>query len=156
MKLNSILFGIILFGIIGCTTQKRCYEKFPPITFDSVIVKDSVYAVHDTIYTPYQELSFDTLIPCDPKIVYVKEVKKGGLTGSVSIKGGKMSFECKSDSLQAVISRLERKITTNRLVREIPKTIEVKYTAWYWKALGFLNIFWLIVCFVLYLAYRWK
>ena len=48
----------ILFPLLftGCITQKKCNEKYPPISqtetvYDTIVEKDSVYvSVKDTVY----------------------------------------------------------------------------------------------------------
>lgn len=125
-----LLFIGTLALLSSCSLKQICEERFPPTPYDSIVtvVKDSL--IHDTIYTSYQELTFDTLIPCDPKIIYRKEVVKGGLTGIVNIENGRLSFTCKDDSLKLIINKLQRKIFETRSTQKVI-TKEIKYTAWY-------------------------
>lgn len=158
-KLNTfplLLFIGTLVLLSSCITQQRCNEKFPPIVSDTLIVKDSTYYVHDTIYTPYQEITFSDDVPCDTLIVYKKEIKKNGLTGSVNITKGKLTFECKADSLQHIINTLRHQIIRERFKVQAPKNIEVRYTPWYMTAMAWLNLLWLFLIVGVYISIKWK
>lgn len=114
--------------LTSCITRQKCEERFPSESTTTEI-KDSL--IRDTIYVPYEELSFDTASPCPENVVYRKEVKRGRLTGVVEINEGKLRFACKEDSLQIIIEKNERQIKTLEkrpgYVREVEKPLPWKY-----------------------------
>jgi hypothetical protein len=73
LLIQIILGAVIIILISGCTTQSKCYRKFPAQTM--VITKDSIIRTTETIYR-------DTII-----YIYVKGETKYS-TDTVYIKNG--------------------------------------------------------------------
>lgn len=63
MKKSLFLLVIVTFLLTSCVTQKRCYEKFPPVTEtiikDSIITRDSI--VEKIVEVPV-EIKADTVL----------------------------------------------------------------------------------------------
>lgn len=145
----TIVYIFLFISLIGCVTQERCAERFPPrsSTNDTTItiIKDSIR--HDTVYIPGMELVFGADIPC-PDAVFHKTETKGHLTGSVNIKKGKVTFKCAADSLQAIIEVKDRIITTLQSRNEtvvtppIPLPWWVPYAGWYFVITSPLLVAW--------------
>lgn len=116
MKLSK-LFWLLLtcYLLTGCVTQEKCAERFPPqvITKDTTItvIRDTV--IRDTVYIGGELLIWHDSIPC-PELKYSKSVTSKGLTSTVTIAKGKLTAECKSDSLENVIEINNRIIETYR------------------------------------------
>ncbi len=103
--LNSLVIAILF---CSCVTQKRCAERFPPKTSDSIRTWITYSCDSFPVYVPYQELTFDTsgIIPVTVNYHHTK--REGALTGSVDINNGKLSFKCAEDSLRAVIEYMAK------------------------------------------------
>lgn len=127
---------------------------FPPIGYDSIVTVDSLIYIHDTLNTPESELSFVTDSPCDTLIVFSHEEKKGAKTASISISKGKIKVVCHDDSMQMIINRLNHQLFTTRSKRDVIVKEVVLPVKWYWKALAFLNLVWLIVIATLLFIYE--
>lgn len=147
-----ITAGVLLLSLASCITQKRCLQKFPPqiVTKDSIVVKDSMVYVtfRDTI--PGDSVLLQDTIPC-PDVQYHKEVKSpsGRTTAKVDINKGKLTVDCKVDSLTRIIDSLQVKIKTIEAYHSEIKTIEVpvvknKTPLWAWIMLGALSLYFLI------------
>jgi len=60
-----IIVLILMIGFGSCTTQKRCYKKYPPqiITKDSIIYKDRTITIYDTVFIKGDTISiYDTVV----------------------------------------------------------------------------------------------
>jgi hypothetical protein len=147
-----IAIGVLLLSLASCVTQKRCLQKFPPqiVTKDSIVVKDTTVYVtlRDTI--PGDSVLLDDSIPC-PDVQYHKEVKSpsGRTTAKVDINKGKLTVDCKVDSLNRVIDSLQVKIKTTEAYHSQVKTIEVpvvkyKTPVWAWIMLAAIALYFLI------------
>jgi hypothetical protein len=131
MRILIIIF--LLATLTSCVTQKCCNRKFPPqiITKDSISVKDSVVLIRDTIFIPGAQVTLHDSIPC-PELEYHKVSKKNNVTLSVNISKGKMSIDCKADSLQKEIEYLQHHIRTNKFKSETKIDTIVEYKIhWY-------------------------
>lgn len=113
--MRIILFIITACLVTSCVTQEKCAERFPPqvITKDTTItvIRDTV--IYDTLKVAGELLIWHDSIPC-PDVKYSKSVTKGGLTSTVKIIKGKLTTECKSDSLQKIIETQINEINTYR------------------------------------------
>lgn len=148
-----VLVMCIVF-LSSCVTQKACDRKFPPTDSFSVIYRDTIICEYDTVYVPYQELSFDTTGMLPPTIVYHHSVKKSGLTASVDIKNGKLTVLCKEDSLKLVLEHERKFKLKDELKVEVPKSKEVPM--WYDIWLIILLILSLLGNVFLLIAWRMK
>lgn len=154
--MKTILSGILILLLASCISQKKCYERFPPqiITKDSVVLKDTtIYlTIRDTIAGETVKV-YDS-IPC-PDLEYHKEVssKSGRTTAKVDISKGKLSVDCKTDSIIKVLEdvRAQLKVSesyhSQTVVVDKP-VVEYKTPSWAWALLS-LSIFG-----VLFFAYR--
>lgn len=138
-----IAAGILLLTLASCVTQKRCLQKFPPqiVTKDSIVVKDTTVYVtlRDTI--PGDSVVLHDSIPC-PDVQFHKEVKSpsGRTTAKVDINKGKITVDCKIDSLNRVIDSLQVKLKTTEAYHSEVKTVEVpvikkRTPVWAWVLL---------------------
>lgn len=112
--MKNLSLSILLLFFIGCISQKKCNERYPPNVFliDSTYTKDSVFVKHDTIIIGGDLVVIQDTIPCPD---YHKEVKNNRLTASVIIKSGKITVKCKEDSLQEIIEEQDHFIREYRL-----------------------------------------
>lgn len=151
--MRLVLFIGILVLLGSCVTHQKCVEKFGWKDSDTIIYKDSLYIVHDTLYIPYQELSFDTSSPCPPQVVYHKKIKKGRQTLTIDIKNGKLTASCKEDSLMQIINN-ERRDKVKTVIKNNSETIIVKEVPWWSIALNWLNLFWILIIILMYFIFR--
>lgn len=131
-----------MLGLASCVTQKRCFEKFPPqiITKDSVILKDTTIYVKQTIVIPGDSVLITDSIPC-PDVEYHKEAKSssGKTTAKVDISKGKLTVDCKVDSLNKIIDSLKVQLQTKETYHAETKLVEKpveKTPAWVWFVFG--------------------
>lgn len=142
--MRILLLSIVVL-LLGCVTQQRCLDKFPPKVTIIEHTHDSIVTVHDTVLMPYQEVSFDTVSPCNDTVYYFKEVSKGGLTSTVEIKNGKIKQTCKADSIQAIVNAQKEYIT--KTIRNTLKPIDIPIRdSWYYF---FRAGFWILLIIVL-------
>lgn len=140
MKLFIYFFAIAFFT--SCVTQKRCLLKFPPqiITKDSTVVKDSTIYRDTTITIPGDSTTIHDSLPC-PDVKYHKEAKSksGRTTATVDINNGKLTINCKTDSLLHRIDSLKTHIRSLERYRSEIKLVPVpedKTPTWCWWLLG--------------------
>lgn len=154
--MRIILFLLICFSLASCSLKEICDKNFPPIPWETTKTDTVDRFVHDTLYVPYQDVSFDTTSPCPPSVNYRKEITSGRLTGIVDISEGRLRFTCKEDSLKMVIKKKERHIRTlqSRVDVPPPKTIAAPIP-WYYDFYkwGFWTLL-LIIALLLYMLYR--
>ncbi len=123
-----IAAGILLLTLASCVTQKRCLQKFPPqiVTKDSIVIKDTTVYItfRDTI--PGDSVVLHDSIPC-PDVQFHKEVKSpsGRTTAKIDINRGKITVDCKTDSLSRVIDSLQVKLKTTEAYHSEVKTVEI-------------------------------
>lgn len=146
-----IAIGVLLLSLASCITQKRCLQKFPPqiVTKDSIVIKDTtVYiTLRDTI--PGDSVLLHDSIPC-PDVQYHKEVKSpsGRTSAKVDINKGKLTVDCKTDSLNRVIDSLIKLKSAQTYHSEVT-TVEVpvvkyKTPVWAWIMLAAIALYFLI------------
>lgn len=138
----KIIIAILLLGMASCVTQKRCFEKFPPqiITKDSVILKDTTIYVKQTIVIPGDSVLIKDSIPC-PDVEYHKEAKSpsGKTTAKVDISKGRLTVDCKVDSLNKIIDSLKVQLQTKETYHQETKLVEKpveKTPMWVWFVFG--------------------
>ena len=134
---------ILLFSLLltGCISRQKCADRYPPL----VSQKDSTIIIVQT-HTINVPIQGETIILTDtlPCPDYFKEVKSGVIKASVSIKKGLLKVECKTDSLNKVISYKDSLIQ-NISVKTLVHT-EYKYkNYWYLRPLIWYFIISLIV-----------
>lgn len=148
-----IATGVLLLCLASCVTQKRCLQKFPPqiVTKDSIVIKDTVITVRLVkIPIPGDKVTLHDSIPC-PDVQYHKEIKSpsGRTSAKVDINKGKLTVDCKVDSLNRVIDSLQVKIKTTEAYHSEVKTIEVpvvkkRTPLWAWIMLSAIVLYFLI------------
>ena len=145
----AVIAMVLLLGT-GCNMPKYCAEHFPPTIerHDSIAYIEVEKLRDTTIYIPGESyLIFDS-IPCDENNkaqLPEKKVKTNRGQMSISVKDGKLKADCKTDSLQAVITAKDRTISKLQESREVAvKTVYQKT-----KFDKFCNWFFWIVCALL-------
>jgi hypothetical protein len=142
----KIILGFLLLLIASCATQKRCFEKFPPqvITKDSIILKDTTIYVKQRIFIPGDSVLISDTIPC-PDVEYHKEAKStlGKTTAKVDISKGRLTVDCKVDSLNKIIDSLKVQLQTkeayHKEVQVVEKPVE-KTPLWVWYTFGVIGL----------------
>lgn len=118
--MRRIIFIFVVAFLSSCVTQKRCNERFPPVTSDSSYSVVSYECEYDTIYTPYKKVDFDTTLYFIPKNkVFHYSQNKNGLTSTIDINKGKLSVFCAADSLQLIIDHDKEIIHNYKLKKEV-------------------------------------
>ena len=76
--MKKIIYLLVVLLLAGCVTQRRCNEKYPPVsstnTKDSLVIKDSV--VFKTVYDTIPVTIKDTAIKDSVRIVDGKGLPK--------------------------------------------------------------------------------
>lgn len=129
--MRILLFSLFLLLFAGCISRQKCADRYPPVLSqkDSTII---IIKTH-TINVPIQGeiVTLTDALPCPD---YFKEVKNGNIKASISIKKGLLKVECKTDSLNKVISYKDSLIQ-NISIKTLVHT-EYKYNDyWYLKPL---------------------
>src|SRR3990172_3383291 len=122
MKTILILFAVLIFS--SCTTQRRCFLKFPCSSG-----KDSIYIERlDTfkIVIPGDSIRIVTKVPCDN---FELIQQNGRLTQSLKVVNG--ILQQRLDIRPDTIYRFSTNTITK--IKEVPKTIEIKYIPKFWK-----------------------
>ncbi|MDI3320009.1 hypothetical protein [Pinibacter soli] len=161
MKLRTykaLLIGLVImycaFLLFGCTTQKKCLERFPPqiITKDSIVLKDSPIYLRIYVPVPGDSVTMHDTFPC-PDMIYHKEFKSasGRTIGIVNVKQGQLIVSCKTDSLNRIIDSLVH-LQTKEVYKTETKIVEkpvVKYRmpGWCW---------WLIIALLVCLCWIFR
>jgi len=134
-----ITIGLLILFLASCVTQKRCLQKFPPqiVTKDSIVVKDTTIYVTVTDVVPADAVIIHDSIPY-PDIQYHNEATSpsGRVKAKVDISKGRLTVNCKTDSLVRVIDSLV-KLKTAQVYHSETKTIDVpvvkkKTPLWAW------------------------
>lgn len=150
-----LLALIIIAFFSSCVTKNRCERKFPPATSDSTITvyKDSIVHVTDTVYLDAEYIHIYDSIPC-PELEYHKTVTKNHLTASVHISKGQLKVDCKSDSLQKIIHRLEHRLTVETFRKKVEvHTVQLWRVHWYDKWARWISII-LLPLFAFYIGIK--
>ena len=164
MKLTSKLLTIVLLIILtGCATQRRCNDKFPPVS--STNVKDSTVITYQTRYydtTIYKVVEIPKYIVRDSVVIqyvngvyYFKPlmlkgqystatvwVEKQTLKGQLE-EGGWLPITLKLQMAEKTIKELRSQVSQTVTVKE------VKYIPKYVKVFGWIGF----GCVVLLLIY---
>ncbi len=106
--MRIIKFILIALSLGSCITQQKCAERFPPQIFtrDSIVIKDTVLVIHDTIRLSAQSVTIHDSIPC-PQLNYHESTTSKGLTETVVIRNGVLTATCHEDSLIKIIKTLK-------------------------------------------------
>lgn len=105
-EMNKLLYILLLLFALSCTTQKKCYEKFPPKPISSIsdtIYLDTIVYVSDTVKVP--EISFKT----DYFTIRDTVIQNDTVQIVLKTKGDKVKIECNVKELQYIIDSLEVK-----------------------------------------------
>lgn len=99
----------------GCSVEKYCNSHYPPQVSDSTWKEIEYVCEHDTIPIPYRAINWDTTFNFLKDVVLHRVVKDKGLTGTLDINKGKLSFKCESDSSQIYKDFYRKNITNNHI-----------------------------------------
>ena len=128
-----IAWAFLLVLIIlnsGCITQRKCNERYPPSVSDSTYVRDTFIMIVDTVVVPGETVTIRDTVPC-PELNFSKTVKKNHVTAKVVIKNGKIDFECKADSLEALLNTIRKERVTTRTRSSVSKPVIELKSYWY-------------------------
>jgi UDP-N-acetylglucosamine enolpyruvyl transferase len=145
LALRVAVVGILL---TSCATQKRCFEKYPPVAADTVITEKKVY--RDTTFyvtTPADTVrdSIQIVIPCgEEQGNYASDTLRKGtkfMEAKAWIKGKKlfMQVEIKSQQLALFVDSIA---VANTKTVTITKTViqEKRVVPPFYKACLFVSI----------------
>ena len=147
---NILFFTIVLFLITGCTTQKRCNAKFPPMQSirdsSSNSIREYVEQKDSISYTAADSSLLIALLECNERgQVVLKELQeyKSGKQVDVprlSLKNNLLTAKCTVDSF-AVFNRFSKHFKTQVEYRdrEVEKVVRVNYLTEFqkWQIKGF-------------------
>ncbi len=135
--MRTLLLISLITALASCNLQKRCAELYPPRVDTSVHVRDSVIKIYEVI-----DLEVPVYIPRDSTVIRIKDslIVSGGkvhitskgqyVHGSLTVSDGFITARCDSDSLKALLVRVQDTLTHTREVKQqqltITKTISVK------------------------------
>lgn len=146
--INWTLFVMTIFVLNGCITQQKCNDRYPA----QIIIKDSTsIKIVEKTYTvtiPSESVFIHDSIPC-PYFEYKKEVKHNNVTAKVVISKGKLTVECKSDSLEKLLHTKDSIITNFHSEVKIPKEVPAFKEHWYLKPL----LWWFIISLLFIIVY---
>lgn len=153
---------ILATTISSCVTQKRCNEKFPPNEKTETVIeyRDSIIEVKVPVNIPGQVIYLASDLKCDSAGIvrdFKLKEKKGNVTAIVEVKDGKLTVECKTDSLEMEITHMAKvqnvyKSKVTELVHEIEKV----RAPWYLEYLVWYFCISLIILLILLLYYAAK
>lgn len=156
------LISILLVFLVSCVTEKQrskiCQECPARIEIhDSIIETLHDTTIYLTVEGPVQYLENPCANLCD-SLGHLKpfEVKKkeNGIIGTIRSVGNSIAFDCKADSLEAVIKGLKDRLVFHDqrkdIVKYVPCTNEKT------KFDGFTFWFFWIVISILLVRYGWK
>lgn len=114
-KIINILAIVLIFS--SCVSQKRCSKKFPCVTHDSVIYKESLVLYTDTIFIniPADTAKIQALVNCDSNgkaQMLPHIVESNNQLTTVSIIDGVLNVnsECKEKELKQIIQTQQKTI----------------------------------------------
>jgi hypothetical protein len=150
----SILASFMLFA--GCTTQKKCLLKFPPVKslVDSVYVHDTVWFDSEVITLPADTLVVVDSVWCQDNEVFIQRIEAvgGERTAAVSsLDRNLLTTRILTDGLSVEIENLRRELRTierhrnEQVVVEVPVEVRKRYIPkWVWGLLAFsgLQLLW--------------
>jgi len=160
-----ILAMIVVIMLTGCTTQRRCNDKFPQVSStairDSIVIthetrfKDSIifqivkipkYEVRDSVVIRYQGEILEKLYLAGRYSSVWCWVENSFLKGKLT-EGGYIELESKIKVQQDVITKLQNSSSeTVKVVTEYRTKPFVKYLAWFGGSV--------LILLILYVAYR--
>lgn len=135
---NLFLFLVSIFLVTGCCSQRRCADKYPPVTSSndssSVTTNESVQEKDSISYLPADSSWLIALIECDENgkaIMKELEAYKAGKNVSVpqvKISNNKLTAACKVDSLAVFNHYLKHfKTEVKYRDREVTREVRVNY-----------------------------
>jgi hypothetical protein len=166
------LLAYVLLALLlsGCVTQRKCLEKYPPVTSeqksDSTVQKERYTSQDTTITTPGGEINIDPKLETEQgnRPNYkptIQTYTDGKVTLTIAAAGDKLSIQCKADSLQLLVTKYKQELQTESNQKEIvyktqvvekEVTVEVPYVpAWYrWQ--NYIALFFelLLVGYIIY------
>lgn len=150
-----VIILVIIFGLSSCNAwnkyvQSKCQRN------------DSTYVIETTkwdtaiVYSPYEDITFDTTsneIP--PNVVIHHSEKKGGLNASFTIKNSKITFKCSEDSLKHEIAYLQKQIESHKVQTTYVYCEKDHVTAWLQFCFWHTILSWcLVIIWVIIKAFR--
>lgn len=124
-----LILGLVL-GFSSCITQKKCNDRYPPSVRDSTYIRDTVIFEVDTVRVPGETVVLRDTIPC-PELNIEKTVKKNHVTASIKIKNGIIDFQCKADSLEALLNKERKERVITRIKSSVSKPVIERKSYWY-------------------------
>lgn len=131
---------MLLIMVISCAALASCSKKMMPQekvdTTEQVSTTVEYVPVNIPVYFPGDTVKIHDTIPCK-EVVYHKEATSstGKTKATVDINNGKLTVDCKTDSLTKVIEQLQKNSTTEK-TKTITTTIQAppeKYIPkWVW------------------------
>jgi len=147
MKISKLLF----FSIFLCGCKTYCEKHYPGKEFTTVDTVTRIEKYIDTVFVPYNVVTVDTIVQNIPyDLTFHKTEKKKGLTASLSISKGKITFKCAQDSIQFLLEkeRLDHIITKSQLkvqVTDCHKEHKTKFnyfcSYWFWISFGLILLY---------------
>lgn len=113
--MKNLFIILIALSLGSCATQKRCNEKYPTVTKDSIVYKEVIKDT--TIYIENKSVEYRDTLFCD-SLGIIKDFKKtfqsNGVKGTFEVKHNKVTIICETDSLKAQINYLQKIISTKK------------------------------------------
>lgn len=132
MRLLTI---ILLFALASC--GRKMQPQITTLTKDSLVYKEVVKLKDTTIVIPGKEITVFKAIPC-PEADFDTSIRKENLTATVKLSKGKLTINCKADSLMQRIAWLEKErnsLSFKTVIKTIPvpyDVIKYKVPKWCW------------------------
>jgi hypothetical protein len=149
-RINILLLGALVM-LSGCVLTKKqreryltrnCSVKDSVVLVDKIVLKDTTVFI--TTQGPIQYLENPCKALCDSlgnlKPFEITK-KENGIVGTIKSVGNSIAFNCKADSLEAIIRGLQEHTRTLTQKSSIVKWVEcdkdhVTGTQWYWIRTG--------------------
>ena len=137
---------LLLILTTSCVTQKKCQERFPPISgIDSVYIER---LVRDSIIIAGDSLIIEAEVPCDN---FELKQENGKLLNELKVVNGilKHRISIKPDTI------IKYKTNTVEKIKEVTKPVEVRYTSKFRLITSWIGIIASIVLIV-YIGFKIK
>lgn len=143
------LLSIILLGLLFASCSRNMLPTVQTVIKDSIVQTEHTVHTRDTMYLPGDSVEISVAVPC-PDATINQVVKSGKTTLRAKLENGRLTVDCKTDSLQQIIDSLtilKNKEITKTITTTVNVPVEVvkyKVPTWCWWLLGFnvLSIIW--------------
>ncbi len=139
-KVNKLLTILSLLLFASCS--RNVLPTVQTVIKDSIVHTSQTIHTRDTIYFAGDSVEISVAIPC-PEAVINQVAKSGKTVVSAKIEKGRLTVNCKTDSMQAIIDSLTI-VKQKEVFKTITTTVQVpveviKHTipAWCWWLLAF-------------------